>query len=87
MVDDAQTKEHSDKNSNDDANNHQNRRNYSADFAGLGRTTARGIHRAGVYFLQIAGAHHPGRNAQRTADDQTKNAKDQNKCAAMWFHN
>jgi hypothetical protein len=59
---------------------------YSADFSGLSGAATGGIHRAGVDFLQIAGAHDPGCNAQRTANDQAKNAENENECAAMWFH-
>jgi hypothetical protein len=39
------------------------------------------------YLFEVPGSHDPGRDGQRRANNQAEDAKNENKCAAMWFHN
>lgn len=45
-----------------------------------------GVHRACRNLLQVRVAHHPGGDADRLTDDESKDAENENECAAMWFH-
>lgn len=70
----------------DDAEDGQNGGDDPADFAGIGVAAAAGIHSASVHFLEVGRAHDPGRDTKWSANQQAKNAKNKDECAAMWFH-
>jgi hypothetical protein len=69
-----------------DSYNQQNRSDDAADFASLGIAAPDGVHSARVHLFEVSGTHDPGRNGERGANDQAKDAENENKCAAMWFH-
>ena len=72
---------------NNKSDDQQNRPDDAADLASLGGAAPAGVHGASVHFFEVAGSHDPGRDGQRAANDQAEDAEDENKCAAMWFHN
>jgi hypothetical protein len=56
---------------------------YTADFAGLGQTLARPIHRSCSHLLQIIVTHYPGNDAADEAADDAKYPENQDGSAAM----
>lgn len=70
----------------EDADRQQNRGDHPTDTTGVCQRPAAGVHSAGIDLFEIAIPHDPGCNAERRADDQAQNPKDQNECAPMWFH-
>jgi hypothetical protein len=74
------------KDGDDHPDNHQNGPDDAADFPGLGCAPTGGVHSAGVNFLDIGGAENPSHDGEGTANDQAKDAKDEDQRAAMWFH-
>lgn len=65
-------------NSDNKTYNRQNRRNHAADFSGLRRASASRIHCARIHFFEVTVAHHPRDNAAWKANDQSKNAENEN---------
>jgi hypothetical protein len=77
---------HENQGDNNDADNHKNRADDAADFAGLRRAPTGGVHPSSVYLLEVVGAEHPGHDGHRRANNQSENAENENESAAMWFH-
>src|SRR4051812_14090117 len=75
-----------DQDANDGTDDHQDRADHSADFPGLSGAASAGIHEAGVHFLEVGRPHHPCRDAKEDANDQPKNAKNEDQSATMGFH-
>jgi len=61
-------------------------RNHSADSSCFGEVSPGWIHPAAIHLLQVTIAHHPRRDAKKWAQDEAKNAKNQNHDAPMWFN-
>ena len=70
-----------------DSKRQQDGPDHSADATGICKRPPVRIHGPGVHLLEIAAAHSPGEDAERSADDQAEDPEDQNESAAMWFHN
>jgi hypothetical protein len=69
-----------------EAHDHQDARDHTANLSRLRLTSATGVHRPGVHFLQIVRAHDPGDDAARSANNQTQNSKNEYESATMRFH-
>jgi hypothetical protein len=69
-----------------DTYDHENAGNHAADFPGLRVAASGRIHGAGIYFFQVRCPHNPGNDAYWSAYNQAEDSKNEDECAAMWFH-
>src|SRR5262245_32067230 len=86
LMSSTQDPESGKKNADDESYNHENSSDHAADFSRLCCSATAWIHCSRIHFLQVSVSHHPGCNANWLANHQPQNAKNQNKCATMWFH-